>query len=324
MATALITGITGQDGSYLAELLLARGHAVHGLVRRASSDNTLRIGHLAVPLHAGDLADPSSLEAVVRRVRPDAIYNLAAQSHVSASFEMPLYTADIVYLGALRLLEIVRRADWPIRFYQASSSEMFGTGTGPFSESSPFHPRSPYAVAKVAAFHQTVNHREAYGLFACNGILFNHESPRRGENFVTRKITRGVAQIVAGRATRVRLGNLDARRDWGASQDYVDAMARIVDHHVPDDFVVATGETRSVREFAAAACALVDLDVASVIEVDPKLLRPADVPEMCGDPTKARTVLGWAPRTSFRELVASMVAADLRAEGVDPARFGLG
>ena len=295
MAIALVTGITGQDGSYLAELLLAQGHAVHGLVRRASSDNTLRIGHLGmVTLHQGDLADASSLETVVRRVKPDAIYNLAAQSHVSASFEMPLYTADIVYQGALRLLEIVRRADWPIRFYQASSSEMFGTGSGPFSESSPFHPRSPYAVAKVAAFHQTVNYREAYGLFACNGILFNHESPRRGENFVTRKITRGVARIVAGRAEHVPLGNLDARRDWGAAQDSVDAMARIVAHERPDDFVVATGTTRSVREFAAAACALVGLEVDRVVRIDPALLRPADVPDMCGDPTKARTVLGWA------------------------------
>jgi GDPmannose 4,6-dehydratase len=323
--TALITGITGQDGSYLAELLLTKGYQVHGLVRRSSSFNTGRIEHLYndphVPgvrlrLHYGDLSDTCSLRRIFAAVRPDEVYNLAAQSHVRVSFDIPLDTADIVGLGALRLLETIREfqdtAGHEIRFYQASSSEMFGKVVEtPQRESTPFYPRSPYAVAKVAAYWNTVNYREAYQIYACNGILFNHESPRRGETFVTRKITQAVARIKHGLQDKVYLGNLDAKRDWGFAGDYVEAMWRMLQPQTPEDFVIATGETHSVREFLELAFGHVGLDYADFVAIDPRYFRPTEVDLLLGDPGKARGKLGWRPKVSFKELVKMMVEADL-------------
>ena len=332
MKTALITGITGQDGSYLAQLLLSKGYIVHGIIRRASTFNTHRIDRLfedphhesaRLKLHYGDVLDSESLMRTIHRVRPDEIYNLAAQSHVRVSFDLPTYSADVVYLGALRLLEAIRTFDdKPVRFYQASSSEMYGgIGAATLSEVSMLLPRSPYAVAKVAAHFQTINYRQAYGIFACNGILFNHESPRRGETFVTRKITRGLAMIVAGKEKYLYLGNLAAKRDWGFAGDYVEAMWLMLQHDVPDDYVVATGETHSVQEFLDFCCSLTDLDPAQIVKIDPVYFRPTEVDHLLGDASKAKRVLGWQPRTSFAQLAGMMLVADLRLMGVDPQRF---
>ncbi|HEX9044140.1 MAG TPA: GDP-mannose 4,6-dehydratase, partial [Candidatus Limnocylindrales bacterium] len=327
---ALITGITGQDGSYLAELLLGKGYEVHGLMRRSSSFSTGRIDHLyrdphqaEVPLHLyyGDLSDSSSLINSLNRIRPDEVYNLGAQSHVKVSFEMPEFTADTTGMGNLRLLEAVRHADWPIRFYQAGSSEMFGkVRETPQRETTPFYPRSPYGVSKVFAHWMTIQYREAYGMYAVNGILFNHESPRRGRTFVTRKVTRGVAEIVAGREEKLFLGNLEARRDWGYAPEYVDAMWRMLQQDEPDDYVIATGEMHSVREFVEAAFALVGRDWQAHVQIDPRYFRPTEVDELCGDASKAAARLGWKPRVGFMELVRLMLESDLAAAGVDPAR----
>jgi GDPmannose 4,6-dehydratase len=327
---ALISGITGQDGSYLAELLLGKGYEVHGLVRRSSSFSTGRIEHLyrdpheegvRLFLHYSDLTDSSSLITTLNTVKPDEVYNLGAQSHVKVSFEMPEFTADSTAMGTLRLLEAIRHADWPIRFYQAGSSEMFGKILEtPQTERTPFYPRSPYAVAKVFGHWMTVQYREAYGLFATNGILFNHESPRRGATFVTRKITRGVAAILAGVEEKVYLGNLDARRDWGYAPEYVEAMWRMLQHDQPDDFVIATGEMHSVREFVELAFASVGLDWQRYVEIDPRYFRPTEVDELCGDGSKARTALGWEPKVRFGEIVTRMLEADLVEYGVDPTK----
>jgi GDPmannose 4,6-dehydratase len=328
MKRALITGITGQDGSYLAELLLDKGYEVHGIIRRSSSFATGRIEHLyrdphardiPLVLHYGDLTDSSSLINTLNSVKPDEVYNLGAQTHVAVSFEMPEFTLDVTGTGVLRLLQAIRHADWPVRFYQAGSSEMFGkVCERPQRETTPFRPQSPYAIAKVSAHHMTVQYREAHGLFACNGILFNHESPRRGLTFVTRKITRGIAQILKGEQDKVFLGNLEARRDWGYAPEYVEAMWLMLQHPEPDDYVIATGEMHSVREFAEAAFALVGRHWQDHVEVDPRYFRPAEVEELCGDPSKAAQVLGWRPRMGFKELVRIMLTADLRDEGVDP------
>lgn len=332
---ALITGITGQDGSYLAELLLAKGYEVHGIVRRAATPNTANLDacrrdHGSAQgqpiLHYGDLTDSNSLSKVALNIEPDEIYNLAAQSHVHVSFQKPIYTMDVTATGALRMLELAvelsRRK--PVRFYQASSSEMFGeVREVPQSEATPFNPRSPYACAKVCAHHLTANYRDAYGLFACSGILFNHESPRRGEDFVTRKITRAAARISEGLQDKLYLGNLDARRDWGYAKDYVEAMWLMLQQEDPDDYVIATGETHTVRDLLQAAFTYIGLDWQDHVEIDPKLLRPSEVNYLQGDYTKAREKLGWEPRTSFAELVQLMVEADLesaRDEVVSSAR----
>ena len=328
MKRALISGITGQDGSYLAELLLGKGYEVHGLIRRSSSFSTGRIEHLykdpheqdvRLFLHYSDLSDASSLITTLNRVRPDEVYNLGAQSHVKVSFEMPEFTADSTAMGTLRLLEAVRHVDHEVRFYQAGSSEMFGqVAESPQSETTVFRPRSPYAVSKVFAHQMTIQYREAYGIFASNGILFNHESPRRGPTFVTRKVTRGVAAILAGTLDKLYLGNLDAQRDWGFAPEYVDAMWRMLQHDQPDEFVVATGEMHTVREFVELAFRLVGLDWEEHVAIDPRYFRPTEVEELCGDATKARTVLGWEPTTTFPELVRIMLAADLLEAGLDP------
>jgi len=321
---ALITGITGQDGSYIAELLLNKGYEVHGIVRRTSSFATGRIDHLrqgfesgkGLQLHYGDLGDGTGVRRIIEQTRPDEVYNLAAQSHVRISFDQPEYTADVVGLGALRLLEAIRdhnkRHDRQVRFYQAGSSEMFGkVAETPQRETTPFHPRSPYACAKVYAHWQTVNYREAYGLFAVNGILFNHESPRRGENFVTRKITRCATRIKLGLQDKLSLGNLDGRRDWGFAGDYVEAMWLIMQQEKPDDFVIATGESHSVREFLELTFERLKLDWRKHLELDQRFLRPSEVDVLCGDASKARRVLGWKPKVDFKQLVALMVDADL-------------
>ncbi|MFY1627696.1 GDP-mannose 4,6-dehydratase [Micromonospora sp. WMMD735] len=316
---ALISGTTGQDGSYLSEFLLDKGYTVHGIKRRSSSFNTERIdrvdvhprdGEARLFLHYSDLSDPASLTALIRDVRPDEIYNLGAQSHVRVSFDVPGYTADVTGLGALRMLEAARAADVDCRFYQASSSEMFGSAPPPQREQTPFHPRSPYACAKVYAYWTTVNYRESWDMFCVNGILFNHESPRRGENFVTRKITRAVARIEAGIQDKLYLGNLDAVRDWGYAPEYVEAMWLSLQQDTPDDYVVATGEGHSVREFVEAAFDRVGLDWRRYVEIDPRYFRPAEVDALVGDYTKARRRLGWAPKTLFGDLVRIMVDAD--------------
>jgi GDPmannose 4,6-dehydratase len=326
--TALITGITGQDGSYLAELLLQKGYEVHGLIRRSSSFSTGRIDHIyhdphepgaKLFLHYADLTDSSSLIGHLHRIKPAEVYNLGAQSHVQVSFEMPEFTADTAGMGALRMLEAVRTADWPIRFYQAGSSEMYGQAPeSPQSETTPFRPRSPYAIAKVFAHWMTVQYRDAYGLHANNGILFNHESPRRGGTFVTRKVTRGIAAILAGHADAIYLGNLDARRDWGYAAEYVEAMWLMLQQPEPDDYVIATGEMHSVRELCETAFALVGLDWEDHVRFDPRYLRPTEVDELCGDASKANRVMGWQPRTTFHALVRLMLEADLRDAGLDP------
>jgi GDPmannose 4,6-dehydratase len=326
---ALITGITGQDGSYLAELLLEKGYEVHGLIRRSSSINTGRIDHLYedphVPdrrliLHHGDMSDSAHLARLIDEVRPREVYNLAAQSHVKVSFEAPEYTSDVDALGTLRLLEAISHCDPSIRLYQASTSELFGSAPPPQNEKTPFHPRSPYGVSKIFAYWIVVNYREAYGMFASNGILFNHESPRRGETFVTRKVTRAVARVVAGRQDAVYLGNLDAKRDWGYAPDYVRAMWMMLQQPAPMDLVFSTGEQHSVREFAELAFRLVGLDWEKYVRIDRAYLRPAEVDTLLGDSTRARDVLGWKPAVSFAELVRLMVEADLKAEGLDPRK----
>jgi GDPmannose 4,6-dehydratase len=319
---ALITGITGQDGSYLAEQLLDKGYEVHGIVRRSSSFNTERLDpvykdphepNVRLFLHHGDLADSSRLARLVHEIQPDEVYHLGAQSHVRVSFDVPEYTSDVTGMGTVRLLEALRDAGVSPRFYQASSSEMFGSTPPPQNEQTPFHPRSPYAVAKVAAYWITVNYREAYGLFACNGILFNHESERRGETFVTRKITRALAAIHQGLQDKLYLGNLDAQRDWGYAPDYTDAMWRMLQTDEPDDYVIATGETHSVREFLDEAAACLDMTWQDFVEIDANYFRPTEVDALCGDPTKAREQLGWTPTVTFKELVRLMVEADVKA-----------
>jgi GDPmannose 4,6-dehydratase len=323
MRRALITGITGQDGSYLAELLLAKGYQVHGLVRRSSTAHAPRLAHIreALHLHHGDLADGNGLSRLIRQVMPHEVYNLGAQSHVHVSFDQPSYTADVTGAGVVRLLEAIRdtqeSSGQEIRFYQASSSEMFGkVAETPQRETTPFHPRSPYGCAKVYAHHQTVNYRESYGLHASCGILFNHESPRRGETFVTRKIARAVAQIVAGKATHVRLGNLDAKRDWGFAGDYVQAMWLMLQQDEPWDYVVATGETHTVREFADLAFSHAGLRWQDHVIVDENLKRPAEVDLLLGDATTAREWLGWRPRVTFEALVHMMVDSELEVPSV--------
>jgi len=318
---ALITGITGQDGSYLAELLLEKGYQVSGMIRRTSTETFERIEHLRgrIELHEGDLHDQASLMGLLEQTRPDEVYNLAAQSFVPTSFHQPLLTGEVTALGVTRMLEAVRRVNDRIRFYQASTSEMFGkVRASPQNELTPFYPRSPYGVAKVYGHYITVNYRESYGVFACSGILFNHESPRRGKLFVTRKITHGVAQIKAGRATELRLGNLDACRDWGFAGDYVEAMWLMLQQPKPDDYVVATGETHSVAEFCQLAFARAGLEWEGRVVLDPTLVRPAEVDRLVGDASKARRVLGWRPKTSFRGLVEMMVDADLERVGSTP------
>jgi len=320
MKKALVTGITGQDGSYLAELLLEKGYEVHGIIRRASTFNTSRIDHLhANPdihersffLHFGDVADSTNLVKLLYRVQPDEVYNLAGQSHVRVSFDIPEYTGDVTALGAVRILEAMRETGLRARFYQASSSEMYGKVQEiPQRETTPFYPRSPYAAAKVYAHWITINYRESYEMFACNGILFNHESPRRGETFVTRKITRAVARIQAGLQAKLYLGNLDAKRDWGYAKEYVEAMWLMLQQPEPGDYVIATGESHSVREFLEEAFAHVGLDWEQYVEIDPKYYRPAEVDQLVGDASKAKAVLGWTPNTRFKDLVRLMVDAD--------------
>jgi GDPmannose 4,6-dehydratase len=330
MKKALITGITGQDGSYLSELLLEKGYEVHGIIRRSSSFNTGRIIHLFRDihesenrffLHYGDLTDGSRLERLIERVAPDEVYNLAAQSHVRISFDEPIYTVNVVALGTIRLLEAIRNVFGAshIRFYQASSSEMYGSvREAPQTERTPFYPRSPYACAKVYAFYQAVNYREAYNLHVSNGILFNHESPRRGETFVTRKITRGIARILAGKDKKLYLGNLDAKRDWGYAKDYVEAMWLMLQQDKPDDYVIATGQARSVRDFLDEVSRLVGMNWSEFVEIDERYFRPSEVDLLVGDSSKACKVFGWAPKTSFQELVRLMMKADLEEQGVGP------
>jgi GDPmannose 4,6-dehydratase len=323
---ALITGITGQDGSYLAESLLSKGYEVHGIIRRSSSFNTGRLDHLyrdphergsRLFLHYGDLIDSSVLSRILREVAPEEVYHLGAQSHVRVSFDMPEYTGNVTALGTTRLLEAIREEGVPARFYQASSSEMFGTNPDvPTSERSPFFPASPYAAAKVYGYWMAVNYREAYGLFCANGILFNHESERRGETFVTRKITRGLAQILAGEVDVIYLGRLDTQRDWGHAADYVEAMWLMMQADEPDDYVIATGEAHSVSDFLDEAFSYVGLDWEPHVRQDPRYFRPIDPPILVGDASKARDQLGWEPRVSFKELVRSMVDAELAAAGI--------
>lgn len=338
---ALITGITGQDGSYLAELLLEKGYEVHGLIRRSSTFNTSRIDHLLeeslksdarVISQYGDLADSSNLFRLIDKIQPDEVYNLGAQSHVQISFEMPEYTGDVVGLGALRLLDAIKNMDKRARFYQASTSEMFGkVAEVPQKETTPFHPRSPYGCAKMYAYWATINYRESYNIFACNGILFNHESPRRGENFVTRKITRGLSRVKLGKERCLYLGNMDAKRDWGYAKDYVEAMWLILQQTEPDDYVIASGETHTVREFVEKVGKVLGMKIVwkgsgvneigidsktskTVVRIDPKFFRPAEVDLLIGDASKARKQLGWSPKTSFNELVEIMANFDYENE----------
>jgi len=325
MKKALITGITGQDGSYLADFLLSKGYEIHGIIRRSSSLNRSRIDHLYqdthLPnvrffLHYGDLADSEQLADLIYNVKPDEIYHLGAQSHVRVSFDLPEYTSNITGLGTTRILEALRRSGVAARFYQASSSEMFGAANPPQSESTPFHPRSPYAAAKVYAYWMARNYREGYNLFACNGILFNHESPRRGETFVTRKITRTLARIKSGKEKFLYLGNLDAKRDWGFAPEYVEAMWRILQQDAADDYVIGTEESHSVREFVIESFAYAGLDWEKYVKIDPKYYRPTEVEFLHSDASKARTRLGWKPRVSFQELARIMIDYDLEAEGL--------
>jgi GDPmannose 4,6-dehydratase len=319
---ALITGITGQDGSFLTELLLEKGYEVYGIIRRSSSFNTDRIDHLYQDPHEkgtrlrlvyGDLNDSSSLNTVIRQSRPDEIYNLGAQSHVRVSFDVPEYTGEVTGIGTVRLLEAIREAGISPKFYQASSSELYGKVVEtPQRETTPFYPRSPYACAKAYAYWITVNYRESYGMFACNGILFNHESERRGETFVSRKITRAATRIKLGLQQKLYMGNLDAQRDWGYARDYVEAMWLMMQTGEPDDYVIATGETHSVKEFLEEAFGCLDLDWREYVEIDPRYFRPAEVDLLLGDPAKARTILGWEPKVGFKELVRIMVESDMR------------
>jgi GDPmannose 4,6-dehydratase len=328
---AFITGITGQDGSYLAELLLSKGYEVHGLIRRSSTFNTSRIDSIYIDphdtqarlfLHYGDLSDSEQIANVMYNIRPDEVYHLGAQSHVRVSFDTPEYTSNVTALGTTRLLEAIRRCENPIKFYQASSSEMFGAANPPQSENTVFHPRSPYACAKVYAYWMTRNYREGYNLFASNGILFNHESPRRGETFVTRKITRAIARIISGKDKFLYLGNLDAKRDWGFAPEYVECMWRILQQEKPDDFVIGTGETHSVREYVHEAFSYAGLDTEKHIRIDPKYFRPTEVEVLIADPAKSHKILGWKPQIRFADLVKIMVDADMRALGQEPIGEG--
>jgi len=328
---AFITGITGQDGSYLAELLLSKKYEVHGLIRRSSTFNTSRIDSIYIDphdpdaklfLHYGDLSDSEQIGNIMYNIRPDEIYHLGAQSHVRVSFDTPEYTGMVTGLGTTRLLEAVRRSNYPVRLYQASSSEMFGAAQPPQNEDTPFHPRSPYACAKIYSYWMTRNYREGYNLFAANGILFNHESPRRGETFVTRKITRAIARILAKKDKHLFLGNLDARRDWGFSPEYVECMWRILQQGSADDYVIGTGETHSVREFLTEAFAYAGLDMEDHVKIDPKYFRPTEVEVLVADPSKAARKLGWKPCIRFHELVRIMVDADMRAIGLSPIGEG--
>lgn len=323
---ALITGITGQDGSYLAELLLSKGYEVHGLIRRSSTFSTSRIDHLYVDphepesklfLHYGDLSDSTQLTNLIYNTMPDEIYHLGAQSHVRVSFDMPEYTGDIVALGTTRLLESIRRSGIKAKFYQASSSEMFGMSPPPQSETTPFQPRSPYAVAKVHSYWMAVNYRDGYNLFTCNGILFNHESPRRGETFVTRKITRAIANILSGKQQFLHLGNLEAKRDWGYAPEYVETMWLMLQQEKPDDYVIGTGESHSVREFVEEAFTYADLDWKQYVKIDPRYFRPTEVELLLADYGKAKKKLGWSPRVAFKELVKIMVDADMEDSGLE-------
>jgi GDPmannose 4,6-dehydratase len=322
---ALITGITGQDGSYLAELLLSKGYVVHGLIRRSSTFSTSRIDHLYVDphepksklfLHYGDLSDSTQLTNLFYDIMPDEIYHLGAQSHVRVSFDMPEYTGDIVALGTTRLLEALRRSGIKAKFYQASSSEMFGAASPPQNEVTPFQPRSPYAVAKVYSYWMAVNYRDGYNLFTCNGILFNHESPRRGETFVTRKVTRAIASILAGKQQYLHLGNLDAKRDWGYAPEYVETMWLMLQQQKPDDYVIGTGESHSVREFVEEAFAYAGLDWKKCVKIDPRYFRPTEVELLLADYTKAKRRLGWSPKVTFKELIRVMVDSDLEAASI--------
>jgi len=329
---ALITGITGQDGSYLAEFLLAKGYEVHGIIRRSSVFNTERIeqiyqdpheSHRRLFLHYGDLSDASNLNQLLKTIQPTEIYNLGAQSHVKVSFEIPEYTGNVDALGTLRLLDAIRENKLATKFYQAGSSEMFGEVLEtPQKETTPFNPASPYGAAKVFSHHICKNYRAAYGMFICNGILFNHESPRRGKTFVTRKITTGIASILAGKTDKIYLGNLEAKRDWGFAPEYVEAMWLMLQQDKPDDFIVATGETHSIKEFLDEAFGLVGIkDWQKNVGIDPEYYRPQEVNLLLGDPSKAKKVLGWEPKVKFKELVKIMLKADLRAAGLDPSKF---
>ncbi|MEI0494916.1 GDP-mannose 4,6-dehydratase [Brachyspira intermedia] len=331
MKKALITGITGQDGSYLTELLLEKGYEVHGIIRRSSSFNTERIDHLysdphindvKMFLHYGDLSDSSNLSRLLERIQPDEIYNLAAQSHVRVSFDMPEYTADVTGLGTIRLLDAIKETQIKTRFYQASTSELYGKVVEtPQTEKTPFYPRSPYACAKVYSYWITVNYRESYDMYACNGILFNHESPRRGETFVTKKITHAIARILNKEQDKLYLGNLDSKRDWGYAKDYVEAMWLMLQQDKADDYVIATGETHSVKEFLDEAFGLVGLDWKKYVEIDPRYYRPTEVDLLLGDPTKAKEKLGWQPKTTFKELVKIMLDYDLKSVGLSLDKF---
>jgi GDPmannose 4,6-dehydratase len=330
--TALITGITGQDGSYLAELLLSRGYEVHGLIRRSSTFNTKRIDHIfedphtphaRLILHHGDLSDSNAINRIINTIAPEEVYHLGAQSHVRLSFDMPEYTADVGALGTLRLLEAIRESRLPIRFYNAASSEMYGKVLEtPQKETTPFNPQSPYAAAKVFSYWMTKNYRDAYGMFAVNGILFNHESPRRGETFVTRKITRGIARILSGKEKKLYLGNLDAKRDWGYAPEYVEAMTRMLAHHTPDDFVIATGDTHTVEEFLTEAFKVAGIgDWKPFVEYDARYARPTEVDILRGDASKAKQELGWEATTRFHDLVKVIMEHDLKQEGVTLPAF---
>ncbi|WFN35330.1 GDP-mannose 4,6-dehydratase [Methanogenium sp. S4BF] len=331
MTTALITGITGQDGSYLAELLLHKGYEVHGLIRRSSTFNTSRLGHIyedphdpgaRLFLHYGDLSDCEQISNIVYNIKPDEIYHLGAQSHVRVSFDTPEYTGSVTGLGTTRLLETIRKSGNGIKFYQASSSEMFGATPPPQNEKTPFWPRSPYACAKVYAYWMTKNYRDGYNMFAANGILFNHESPRRGETFVTRKITRGIAGILSGKEKYLYLGNLDARRDWGFAPEYVECMWRILQQDDADDFVIGSGQTNSVREFVEESFTYAGLDTNEHVKIDPKYFRPTEVESLISDTQKSKEKLGWTPKIKFYDLVRIMVDADLRAYGLTPPGEG--
>lgn len=328
---ALITGITGQDGSYLAELLLSKGYEVHGIIRRASTFNTSRIDHIYVDphepkarllLHYGDLSDSEQVSNIIYNIKPEEVYHLGAQTHVRVSFDIPEYTGNVTALGTTRILEAIKRSGNNIRFYQASSSEMYGNAPAPQSEKTVFMPRSPYAIAKVYAYWMTVNYREAYKIYACNGVLFNHESPRRGETFVTRKITRAIARILAKQQTHIYLGNLNAQRDWGYAPEYVEAMRLILQKDTPEDFVIGTGETHSVREFVERAFSYVGLNSENHVKIDPRYFRPTETERLVADAQKARKTLGWTPKIKFEELVKIMIDADMRKLGLKPIGEG--
>ena len=332
MKKALITGITGQDGSYLAEFLISKGYEVHGIIRRASTFNTGRLNNIYVDqheedtrlfLHYGDLADSEQISNIIYNIRPDEVYNLAAQSHVRVSFDCPELTSNITGIGTTRLLEAIRRSGCDARFYQASSTEMFGSSAPPQGEDTPFSPRSPYACSKVYAYWMTKNYRDGYDIFASNGILFNHESPRRGETFVTRKITRAIGNILNGRQEKLYLGNLEAYRDWGFAPEYVEGMWKILQQDIPDDFVLGTGEKHSVKEFVSEAFSYVGLKWVDYVEIDPRYFRPIEVVSLQADTSKARKLLGWNPKVTFKDLVRIMVDADMEASGIDPIGAGI-